>query len=150
MGGAAGMTLKFDEICIDAHDITELGAWWAEVLGWAHDITSEGDVVLHPPPGAGPDWIFIAVTDDKAVTNRLHLDLRPDDQEAEVERLVDMGARQVDTGRASSPGWSWPTPRATSSASSPPTTDSGLASVRKLPPKPACRPADTHARAELE
>ena len=31
--------------------------------------------------------------------NRLHIDLRPDDQEAEVERLVDMGARHVDVGQ---------------------------------------------------
>ena len=31
--------------------------------------------------------------------NRLHIDLRPDDQEAEVERLVDMGARPVDIGQ---------------------------------------------------
>jgi hypothetical protein len=33
------------------------------------------------------------------VKNRLHIDLRPDDQEAEVERLVDMGARPVDIGQ---------------------------------------------------
>ena len=34
----AEMTLRFDEICIDAHDATALGAWWAKVLGWPHDI----------------------------------------------------------------------------------------------------------------
>ena len=28
------MTLKFDEICVDATDIHELATWWAEVLGW--------------------------------------------------------------------------------------------------------------------
>ncbi|HKV19960.1 MAG TPA: VOC family protein, partial [Mycobacterium sp.] len=48
------MVLKFDEICIDAHDATALGAWWAEVLGWPHDIDDDGDVRLHPPPGQGP------------------------------------------------------------------------------------------------
>jgi hypothetical protein len=38
------------------------------------------------------------------VKNRLHIDLRPDDQEAEVERLVDMGARPVDVGQRDA-GW---------------------------------------------
>jgi hypothetical protein len=37
--------------------------------------------------------------------NRLHLDLRPDDQEAEVERLVNMGARHVDVGQGEAAGW---------------------------------------------
>ncbi|MSW86893.1 MAG: VOC family protein, partial [Actinobacteria bacterium] len=30
---------------------------------------------------------------------RLHLDLRPDDCEAEVERLLELGARRVDIGQ---------------------------------------------------
>ncbi|HEX2770986.1 MAG TPA: VOC family protein, partial [Micromonosporaceae bacterium] len=40
----------------------------------------------------------------KKVKNRLHIDLRPEDQEAEVERLVDMGARHVDIGQRNV-GW---------------------------------------------
>jgi hypothetical protein len=91
--------LKFDEICIDARDATALGTWWAEVLGWPHGIDDDGDVRLHPPPGSGPDWIFIAVPDEKVVKNRIHLDFRPDDQQAEVDRLIAMGAKHVDIGQ---------------------------------------------------
>ena len=93
------MSLKFDEICIDAHDASALGAWWAEVLGWPHDIDDDGDLRLHPPPGAGPDWIFLAVPDEKVVKNRIHLDFRPDDQQAEVDRVIGLGARHVDIGQ---------------------------------------------------
>ncbi|OBA93756.1 glyoxalase [Mycobacteriaceae bacterium 1482268.1] len=93
------MGLTFDEICIDAHDATALGVWWAKVLGWPHDIDDDGDVVLQPPPGAGPKWIFLAVPDEKVVKNRIHLDFKPDDQQAEVERLIDMGATRVDIGQ---------------------------------------------------
>jgi len=39
------------------------------------------------------------VPEDKTVKNRLHLDLRPDDQAAEVERLVGLGATRVDLGQ---------------------------------------------------
>jgi predicted enzyme related to lactoylglutathione lyase len=93
------VTLVFDEICIDAHDITALGAWWADVLGWERSVTSDGDVMLHAPPGAGPNWLFVAVPDDKVVKNRIHFDFRPDDQQAEVERVVALGARHVDVGQ---------------------------------------------------
>ena len=78
------MTMTFDEICIDARDATALGAWWSQVLGWRQDVDSDGDVVLHTPPGAGPNWLFIAVPDDKVIKNRIHFDFRPDDQQAEV------------------------------------------------------------------
>lgn len=37
--------------------------------------------------------------DAKAGKNRLHLDLRPDDRDAEVARLEGLGARRVDIGQ---------------------------------------------------
>ena len=40
------MALTFDEICIDANDAAELGAWWSEVLGWRQHVDKDGDVVL--------------------------------------------------------------------------------------------------------
>ena len=36
---------------------------------------------------------------EKAGKNRLHIDLRPDDQAAEVDRLVGLGAQRVDIGQ---------------------------------------------------
>jgi hypothetical protein len=93
------MALTFDEICIDAHDATALGQWWGRVLGWRDDVDDDGDVVLHAPPGAGPNWLFLRVPDGKVVKNRIHFDFRPDDQQAEVERVVGLGARHVDIGQ---------------------------------------------------
>jgi hypothetical protein len=93
------MALRFSEICIDADDAAALGAWWARVLGWPQHTDSDGDVVLTPPPGAGPLWLFLAVPDDKVVKNRIHLDFTPDDQQAEVDRLIGLGARHVDIGQ---------------------------------------------------
>lgn len=93
------MGLRFSEICIDARDATALGAWWAQALGWPQHIDSDGDVVLTPPPESGPPWLFLAVPDDKVVKNRIHLDFTPDDQQAEVDRLIGLGARRVDIGQ---------------------------------------------------
>ena len=36
----------------------------------------------------------------KAAKNRVHFDLRPDDQQAEVRRLEGLGARRIDIGQA--------------------------------------------------
>ncbi|HEY5148313.1 MAG TPA: VOC family protein [Mycobacterium sp.] len=93
------MGLRFSEICIDAHDIDALAAWWSSVLGWPAEPTDDGDVVLRAPAGSGPDWLFLAVPDDKMVKNRIHFDFTPDDQQAEVDRVLALGARHVDIGQ---------------------------------------------------
>lgn len=93
------MTLVFDEICVDAHDIHALAAWWSTVLGWPAEDTDDGDVLLRAPAGAGPNWLFVTVPDEKVVKNRIHFDFRPDDQRAEVDRVIGLGARHVDIGQ---------------------------------------------------
>lgn len=93
------MGLRFSEICIDAHDIDALAAWWSSVLGWPAEPTDDGDVILRAPAGAGPDWLFLAVPDDKVVKNRIHFDFTPEDQQAEVDRVLALGARHVDIGQ---------------------------------------------------
>jgi hypothetical protein len=47
---------------------------------------------------------FQLVPESKVVKNRMHLDLRCDDLEAETERLVDLGARVLAT-TGPRPGW---------------------------------------------
>jgi hypothetical protein len=39
------------------------------------------------------------VPEGRTVKNRLHLDFRPDDQDAEVSRLLALGARPADIGQ---------------------------------------------------
>jgi hypothetical protein len=49
--------------------------------------------------------LFIEVPGTKAVKNRLHLDLTPDDQAAEVERLCDLGAAPASVGQCGDESW---------------------------------------------
>ncbi|AKK29096.1 VOC family protein [Mycobacterium sp. EPa45] len=93
------MTLRFSDVCIDARDIHALSSWWSTVLGWPAEATEDGDVVLRAPAGGGPDWLFLTVPEDKVVKNRIHFDFTPDDQQAEVDRVVGLGARHVDIGQ---------------------------------------------------
>jgi catechol 2,3-dioxygenase-like lactoylglutathione lyase family enzyme len=103
------MTLRIQCLCIDTADPAGLAAFWQSVLGWRMD--GEGDeVVLEPPEGSpedgvAPDLLFLRVPEEKAGKNRLHLDLRPKDQAAEVARLEGLGARRADVGQGSGVSW---------------------------------------------
>ena len=91
----------------------------------AHTHDTPDEVCLEPPEGSpedgvSPDLLFLRVPEAKSDKNRLHIDLRPDDQAAEVARLEALGATRVGgrPGRRTCPGSCWPTPTATSSACS--------------------------------
>jgi len=58
----------------------------------------DGEVWLEPG-GDSPDILFLEVPEAKTVKNRMHLDLRPGDQQAEVSRLKALGASEVDIGQ---------------------------------------------------
>lgn len=79
-----------------------MARWWAEVLGYR--VTYEDTQITSIVGDAGPGLSFVPVTAGKDTKNRLHIDLAPDDQDAEIERLVDMGARHVEACRH---GTSW-------------------------------------------
>ena len=69
------MTLRFSEICIDAHDVDALAAWWSRVLGWLAERAYDDDMVALPRPA--PAGLFLPVPDDKVVKNRIHFDFTP-------------------------------------------------------------------------
>ena len=88
--------------CIDCQDPDALAAFWIAVLGWV--VTSREDGGLSIKPSADASWgiDFFAVPDGpKRIKNRIHLDLNPidRDQDAELERLLALGARPVDVGQ---------------------------------------------------
>ena len=103
------MTVRIQCLCIDTADPAGLAAFWRSVLGWR--MSGEGDqVVLEPPEGSkedgvAPDLLFLRVPEEKAGKNRLHLDLRPQDQAAEVARLEGLGARRADVGQGPDVSW---------------------------------------------
>ncbi len=52
-----------------------------------------------------PGIVFLRVPEDKTIKNRLHLDLTPDDQQTEVDRLIALGARPVDVVQGPEVTW---------------------------------------------
>ncbi|HEX6516708.1 MAG TPA: VOC family protein [Nocardioidaceae bacterium] len=104
------MTSKLTELAFDCADPQGLARFWCSVLGYEVRAEEDGVVTIGPPPGSGdaehtgpvaPALTFAHVPEGKTVKNRLHLDLNPTDREQddEVRRLLDLGARHVDVGQ---------------------------------------------------
>lgn len=98
------MTLAAVNITFDTTDPDRLAAWWAEALNGQVRPLAPGDFVIVEPP-AGPGLGFQKVDDPTPGKNRAHLDFGATDVEAEVERLVGLGA--TETARHSMGDWGW-------------------------------------------
>jgi hypothetical protein len=104
------MSLRIQCVCIDTADPSPLATFWEQALGWRRTYDEPDEVCIEPPQGSReegvvPDLLFLKVPDTKTVKNRLHIDLRPEDQAAEVERLEHLGAKRADVGQGSDVTW---------------------------------------------
>jgi predicted enzyme related to lactoylglutathione lyase len=104
------MTLRIQCLCIDAGDPDRLATFWAAVLGWRRTTDEPDEVALEPPAGSRedgvvPDLLFLRVPEGKTTKNRLHLDLRPEDQAEEVARIEALGAQRVSVGQGPEATW---------------------------------------------
>lgn len=94
------MVSRWESLVVEAEDPARLARWWAEALGYQLVNERPDEVEIRHGVADLPALVFVPVPGPKQTRNRLHLNLRPTDLEAEVERLVNMGARHVDGGRA--------------------------------------------------
>jgi Glyoxalase-like domain len=104
------MDIRIQCLCIDTTNPGRLAAFWQAALGWRRTFDEGDEIVLEPPAGSpedgvAPDLLFLRVPEEKALKNRLHLDLRPGDQAAEVVRLEGLGARRADVGQSADVSW---------------------------------------------
>jgi len=97
------MTVRLYQVVVDAHDPAGLARWWAAVLDYEVLYETASEVIIGLAPDRYPGIVFVPVADAKTTKNRIHLDLDPDDLEAEVARLLALGAQPVDIGQGDSP-----------------------------------------------
>ena len=93
------MSLEWEQVVVATPNPAVLGQWWCDALGWVVVDDSPPVFEIQPAPGQLPGILFLPVDDPKQGKNRLHIDFRPDDQGAEIERLLALGATRVDVGQ---------------------------------------------------
>ena len=94
------MSLRWEQVVVDAIDPVSLGRWWAAALGWVVVNEDPHEFEIQMAPDHLPGIIFEPASDAKPqAKNRLHMDFRPEDQAAQVQRRIGLGARRVDIGQ---------------------------------------------------
>ena len=101
------MPVRLHHIVIDTHDLPRLARFWTQALGWRILSEREREIVIGTGDEAPVGMCFMPVSDPKTVKNRVHLDITTgaDDRDAEIERLVGLGARRVDVGQTGRESW---------------------------------------------
>jgi predicted enzyme related to lactoylglutathione lyase len=106
------MATRWTAVVFDTSDVPGLARWWASALGWEISYEDEEESVVMPPGAQrAPGQIELCFTsggDHKVGKNRIHLDLASsslEDQAAQVDRLLSLGASRADIGQESSVPW---------------------------------------------
>jgi hypothetical protein len=93
-------------VTFDCVDPVSLARFWSEVTGYVPTEEREDFVRLRAPDSRGVrHLLFFKVPEPKSVKNRMHVDLAARDPAAEVQRLVALGATEVE--QRSGNGTSW-------------------------------------------
>jgi predicted enzyme related to lactoylglutathione lyase len=106
-GKLGSMPVTLHHIVIDAHDLPRVARFWTQALGWRVLSKREREIVIGPDVSAALGICFMPSTDNKVVKNRVHLDLTVTaaERDAEIERLLALGARRVDIGQTGDESW---------------------------------------------
>jgi hypothetical protein len=104
------MACRFSELVIDCHDPEALAAFWAAVLDYRVLFREDCEVEIGPEAGFGgaaPTLVFGRVPDPTPGKLRLHIDVNATDrdQDAELERLLSLGATPADVGQTGEESW---------------------------------------------
>lgn len=109
---ARGMACRISELVIDAEDPGRLAAFWCDVLGYVElDRESDGSIQIGPPGagfgGAQPTLVLNAGRSPRIGKLPLHIDVNATDrdQNAELARLLALGAVPVDVGQTGEESW---------------------------------------------
>jgi catechol 2,3-dioxygenase-like lactoylglutathione lyase family enzyme len=106
------MACRISELVINVADAEGLAAFWSEVLGYVElGREDDGSIEIGPPDvgfgGPQPTLILSPSNDPRPRHLWLHIDVNPTDrdQDAELARLLALGARPADVGQTGTENW---------------------------------------------
>ena len=105
------MASRISELVLSCADPERLALFWSEVLGYVELDREEGAIEIGPPDagfgGLQPTIILSPSSDPRVGKLPLHIDINPvdRDQDAELQRLLDLGAVPADVGQTGDENW---------------------------------------------
>lgn len=95
------MTVHLAAVTFDCEDAMTVGSFWSAALDRPLDGHSTRDFATigmaegHAVGGTNA-WMFARVSESRVAKNRVHIDFATEDREAEVNRLIGLGAKRGD------------------------------------------------------
>ncbi|MET7329510.1 VOC family protein [Nonomuraea sp. NPDC005650] len=104
------MACRISELVLNCQDPEVLARFWCEVLDFVVLDREEDSIEIGPREGFGgpqPTIILSRHDEPQKGTLRLHIDVNATDrdQDAELERLLKLGARRADVGQTGEESW---------------------------------------------
>lgn len=104
------MSVRLSELVLNCDDPEVLSRFWCAVLDYVELGRDEDGIEIGPASGFGgatPTIILSRNPQPGHQPLRLHLDVSPvdQDQDAELERLLALGARPADVGQTGDESW---------------------------------------------
>ncbi len=95
-------------VVVDCADLGRAARFWTGVLGYVTEGSAGGRYQsLLPAGGPGVEVLLQRTDDAKHGKNRIHLDLRTRDLDAEVTRVAELGATVLTLAPVTENGWTW-------------------------------------------
>lgn len=93
-------------VTFDSADPRAHAAFWSAVTGYQPLVENDDFVALQSPDKRGVRrMLFFKVPEPKTVKNRMHIDLATRDPEAEIARLVSLGATKIEYRQGNGTSW---------------------------------------------
>jgi len=105
------MSCRISELVLNCADPELLARFWSDVLGYVELDREDGYIEIGPPGdgfgGLQPTIILSPSNNPRTGRLPLHIDVNPvdRDQDAELERLLALGARRADVGQTGGESW---------------------------------------------
>ncbi|WP_405089271.1 VOC family protein [Micromonospora sp. NBC_01392] len=105
------MACRISELVLDCRDPEALARFWCAVLDFVVlDREGDGSIEIGPRDGFGgpqPTIILSPTAEPERAKPRLHIDVNATDrdQDAELDRLLKLGARPADVGQTGEESW---------------------------------------------
>jgi hypothetical protein len=105
------MASRISELVLECHDPELLARFWCEVLDFVVlDRDDDGSLEIGPREGFGgpqPTIILSPTDEPRKSKSRLHIDVNATDrdQDAELQRLLELGALPTDIGQSGEESW---------------------------------------------
>jgi predicted enzyme related to lactoylglutathione lyase len=99
------MDFSLVHLTFDCDNPELVANFWVAATGYEKKVSNERMAYLASGKTGVPDMLFMKVPEAKTVKNRMHIDFETGDREGQIKRLVELGAKELETHHDFGTSW---------------------------------------------